>query len=74
MSALTQRLNAVKTAQTSEVMYSAEGAKFQEFAISNLDFKGSSAHKMIGGLVTDINNNRISVNEATAKFIAALSN
>lgn len=73
MSTLTARLNAVKN--TNEVkMYSAEGASFQEYAINRLDRKGSDAHKMIGSLVTAINNNQISVNEATARFIAALEN
>ena len=71
MSALMNRLNAVKT---SEKMYSVDGAKFQEWAINRIDYKGSSAHLMIGSLVTAINNNQISVNEAETRFQAALSN
>ena len=56
------------------VMYSAAGASFQEKALSILDYKGSAAHKMIGQLVTMINNNQISANDAYAQYVAALSN
>jgi hypothetical protein len=73
MSTLTARLNAVKNENTVK-MYSAEGASFQEYAINRLDRKGSQAHMMIGALVTAINNNQITVAEATNRFIAALEN
>lgn len=69
MSALTARLNAVKN---TEKMYSVEGANFQEFAINHLDRKGSTAHMMIGALVTAINNDRMTVSEAKQQFFAAL--
>lgn len=74
MSALTARLASIEAKKNNEVMYSVEGAQFQEYAISILDFKGSAAHKMIGSLVTAINNKQISVSEATARYQAALSN
>lgn len=72
MMTLSQRLAAVKTSKP-EVMYTAEGANFQEFALSNLDFKGSVAHKSIGKFVTMINNNEISVESAKSQFIALLN-
>jgi len=71
MSALTARL---AQNNTTVKMYSVEGATFQEKALGMLDYKGSEAHKLIGSLVTAINNNQISVNDAFAKFTAALSN
>ena len=56
-------------------MFSDEGAKFQEDCLNTVGLvKFSPAHKMIGSLVTAINNNQISVSEATKKFNAALSN
>lgn len=67
MSTLTARLNASKQ------MYSVDGAKFQEYALSILDNKGSQAHQSIGALVTKINNNQITVNEAIAQYSALLS-
>ena len=71
MSALTARLNAVK--QQNEVkMYSVEGAQFQEWAINNLDAKGSKAHQTIGSLVTKINNNQITVAEAVSIYNSLL--
>jgi hypothetical protein len=73
MSTLSARLNEVKNSNTVK-MYSVEGAKFQEVAINMLDRKGSAAHLMIGALVTAINNNQISVEDATSRFIAALEN
>lgn len=73
MSTLTARLNAVKN-ETTIKMYSVDGANFQEYAINHLDRKGSKAHSMIGSLVTAINNNQISVEDATSRFIAALEN
>ena len=72
MSLLSQKLNEVKKNEIK--MYSVEGATFQEYAINHLDRKGSQAHGMIGSLVTAINNNQISVEDATVRFIAALEN
>lgn len=72
MSTLTARLNASKIEKTSEVMYSVDGAKFQEWAINRIDAKGSAAHLSIGKLVTMINNNVITVAEAESKFTALL--
>lgn len=79
MSALTARLAKIENSNKqningNEVMYSAAGASFQEWAINNIDYKNSTAHKMIGSLVTAINNNRISVEDARNQFVAALSN
>ena len=75
MSTLTARLAEVTNKQNSTiVMWSADGANFQEWAINNLDHKNSVAHKLIGSLVTAINNNNISVENAKQQFIAALSN
>lgn len=71
MSTLTARLNASKT--IAPVMFSAEGAKFQEVAISMLDAKGSSAHKSIGQLVTLINNSQITYADAIAQYISLLN-
>lgn len=71
-SQLSQRLAAAKLNKP-EVMYSAIGAEFQEWALSNLDCKGSIAHKSIGTLVTSINNNQISVENARNQFTALLS-
>lgn len=73
MSALSQRL--AEVSKKSEVkMYSVAGATFQEYALNHLDRKGSAAHLMIGSLVTAINNDQISVEDATARFVAALEN
>jgi hypothetical protein len=69
MSLLSQKLNAVKTA---EKMYSVDGAKFQEWAINRIDFKGSAAHMIIGSLVTKINNSVVSVAQAEADFLSVL--
>ena len=75
MSTLTARLAEINSKQNSTVvMWSADGANFQEWAINNIDYKGSVAHKLIGSLVTAINNNNISVENAKAQFVAALSN
>lgn len=71
---LTAIINERNSKQSTEVMYSAAGAKFQEYCINRLDRKNSAAHKMIGSLVTAINNNQISVSEATSRFNAALEN
>lgn len=71
MSALTAKLAAVRN-NNQQVMYSAEGAQFQEWALNNLDSKGSAAHMMIGKLVTMINNNQISVSDAVAQYSALL--
>jgi len=73
MSALSQRLAAVSQKNETK-MYSVAGATFQEWAINRLDRKGSLAHSMIGGLVTAINNDQITVNEAESRFLAALEN
>lgn len=73
MSALSNRLAAIEAKKTSEVMYTAEGADFQEWALSMLDYKGSAAHKMIGSLVTAINNNVLTVKEARSQFVFALA-
>lgn len=72
MSLLSQKLNSVKNTEIK--MYSVAGATFQEWAINRLDRKGSTAHSMIGSLVTAINNNQISVNEAESRFVASLEN
>ena len=62
------RINASKP-----VMYSVAGAKFQEYALSILDAKNSTAHKSIGSFVTAINNNQISVEQATEQYVSLLS-
>jgi hypothetical protein len=77
MGMLAQRLNnvnetSVSPASAGTKMYTVEGAQFQERALNALDFKGSVAHKMIGSLVTAINNNQISVRDAEIKFASAL--
>jgi hypothetical protein len=72
MMSLSERLAAAKQNNKPEVMYTVEGATFQEYALSNLDFKGSVAHKSIGTLVTAINNNQITVEAAKSQFIASL--
>lgn len=72
MMSLTERLNAAK--KSNEVMYSVDGANFQEWALNNLDARGSNAHKAIGTLVTAINNNRVTVESAKSQFIALLNN
>lgn len=72
MSTLTARLNANKQNTIAPVMYSAEGARFQEVAISMLDAKGSEAHKSIGKLVTAINNNQITYADAMAQYVSLL--
>lgn len=74
MSALTARLNAVSAKKNDVVMYSVDGAMFQEWACNRIDFKGSPAHLSIGKLVTDINNNRLTVDAAKYAFTALLSN
>lgn len=48
------------------VMYSREGAQFQEWALSQVNDKSHSA--LIGQLVTKINNNQISVDGAVREF------
>jgi hypothetical protein len=70
MSTLTARLNASK--QNAQVMYSVDGAKFQEVALSMLDCKGSAAHKSIGQFVTAINNNQITYTQAIAQYTSLL--
>lgn len=60
---LTDRMNAVKNSKP-EIMYSVAGANFQEWALSNLDNRGSIAHKSIGKFVTAINNNQITIESA----------
>lgn len=72
MPLLSQKLNSVKNAEIK--MYSAAGATFQEWAINRLDRKGSTAHSMIGSLVTAINNSQVTVSEAESRFVAALEN
>jgi hypothetical protein len=59
--------------QSNVSMYSAEGASFQEWALSRIDFKGSVAHQSIGRLVTDINNKNISVADAKNDFLSKLN-
>lgn len=73
---ISTRLAALKLAQTAkpEIMYTAIGAEFQEYCLANLDNRGSAAHKMIGSLVTMINNNRISVSDAKTAFNSAKAN
>lgn len=73
---ISTRLAALKNTQMSkpEVMYSAIGAEFQEYCLANLDSRGSAAHKMIGSLVTAINNNKISVSDAKTAFNSAKAN
>lgn len=73
MTSLTARLNAVKQNSKPEVMYSVDGANFQEYALSNLDNRGSEAHKSIGKFVTMINNNEISIEDAKIQFTALLN-
>ena len=73
MSTLTARLNAAKQNSKPEVMYSVNGAKFQEYALSVLDAKGSEAHRSIGHFVTAINNDKITIVEAIAQYSALLS-
>ncbi len=53
-------------------MYSVDGAKFQEYALSALDYKGSKAHQTIGSLVTSINKREISVADATSYYNSLL--
>lgn len=74
MSALSNAMKNYNNRQNAEIMYSVEGASFQEYCISILDAKGSKAHQAIGKLVTDINNNRISVIDAKAQFVTLLNN
>jgi len=71
MSALTAKLAAVRNSNSIK-MYSAEGASFQEYALNNLDAKGSKAHQTIGSLVTKINNNVITVAEAVSIYNSLL--
>lgn len=73
MSALSNAMKNYNNRQN-ENMYSVEGASFQEWAINRIDFKGSKAHMSIGKLVTDINNNRISVIDAKVEFTSLLNN
>lgn len=73
MMSLKDRLAAAQKTSKPEVMYSVDGANFQEWALSNLDNRGSAAHKSIGTLVTAINNNNITVEAAKSQFIALLS-
>lgn len=61
---------AITPTPVAPVMYSAEGAMFQEWALSNLDLKGSVAHQSIGRLVTAINNGYKSVTEAKSEFVS----
>ena len=71
MMSLSERLAAAK--KNTEVMYTVDGANFQEWALNRLDARGSIAHKAIGGLVTAINNNKIDVATAKSQFIALLN-
>ncbi len=66
-------VNRVNSSNNNVVMYSREGAEFQEWAPSKLDAKGSEAHKAIGQLVTAINNAETTVDVAKSKFIRLLS-
>lgn len=72
MSTLQARLQATRQNNSAIAMYSVDGATFQEYALNLLDYKGSAAHKAIGGLVTAINNKQISVVDAKSQFIALL--
>lgn len=54
--------------QTSPVMYSVDGARFQEYALSILDYKCSPAHMAIGHFVTAINNGKMTIGEATEAY------
>jgi hypothetical protein len=54
-------------------MYTPEGAQFQEACLRRVG-GDKSLSGLIGKLVTEINNNRITVAEATAQFAAAIAN
>jgi hypothetical protein len=71
MGVLSNRLQAVKQSK-SNVMWSLAGSAWQESAIARIDYKGSPAHMSIGKLVSWINNNVITVQEAEAQFVTLL--
>lgn len=48
--------------------YSSVGAYFQEYALANLDSKGSIAYRSIGRLVTAINTGVMTLDLATAIY------
>jgi hypothetical protein len=60
------------TLNNRSAMYSPDGAQFQEYALNNLDYKGSAAHRAIGSLVTAINKHEMTVAEAKATFHSLL--
>lgn len=58
-------------AQSHDIMWTREGAQFQERALSMVGTDKSHS-KLIGELVTAINNNRISVEQAEKQFNNAI--
>jgi hypothetical protein len=74
MKGLRHSTSSMQNSQNNQSMHSTAGASFQEYALSMLDFKGSPAHKAIGGLVMAINCKRLSIEQAKAKYHSLLSN
>lgn len=72
MSLLSQRLNKVSQSPVTSnvIMYTVEGAMFQEKCLSMVSDKSYS--KLIGNLVTAINNKQISVRDAEQQFNDAI--
>lgn len=68
---MSSRLSQVMSKST-VVMFSAEGASFQEWALRKLDLKGSVAHQSIGKFVTAINNSKMTIGDAERAFVALL--
>jgi hypothetical protein len=69
----TSRINGNQSTatQSREIMWTREGANFQERALSMIGADKSHS-KLIGELVTAINNNRISVEAAERQFNNAI--
>lgn len=59
-------------AQSSEVMYTFDGARFQEEALSQLDYAHSFAHESIGRLVRAINNGQLDRDLAETIYVNLL--
>lgn len=59
--------------QTNDIMYSADGAYFQGWALSQLDYVHSEAHKSIGRLVRAINNGNMEVSVAKMVYVGLLT-